>query len=131
MMVNLLDDSNFHRQTAVMTRLIELIIQNPVFGISCIISMLTHSTSHCLTSFTNIQKSQCTFYAVNDIFSRTVQRVKRFGVVIFSISMPHVLQVLFLSVFILQVVMHGEESQVPGDLIEQDFKILYESEVLK
>jgi hypothetical protein len=34
-----------------------------------------------------------------------------------------------LSVFILQVVMHGEESQVPGDLrqseilIEQDFKI--------
>jgi hypothetical protein len=41
--------------------------------------------------------------------------------------MPHVLQVLFLSVFILQVVMHGEESQVPGDLrqseilIEQDF----------
>jgi hypothetical protein len=27
--------------------------------------------------------------------------------------MPHVLQVLFLSVFILQVVMHGEESQVP------------------
>jgi hypothetical protein len=44
--------------------------------------------------------------------------------------MTHVLQVLFLSVFILQVVMHGEESQVPGDLrqseilIEQDFKIL-------
>jgi hypothetical protein len=36
----------------------------------------------------------------------------------------------------LQVVMHGEESQVPGDLrfkilIEQDFKIWYESEVLK
>jgi hypothetical protein len=35
----------------------------------------------------------------------------------------------------LQVVMHGEESQVPGDLrqseilIEQDFKIWYESEV--
>ena len=28
--------------------------------------------------------------------------------------MTHVLQVLFLSVFILQVVMHGEESQVPG-----------------
>jgi hypothetical protein len=27
--------------------------------------------------------------------------------------MPHVLQVLFLSFFILQVVMHGEESQVP------------------
>jgi hypothetical protein len=26
MMVNLLDDSNFHRQTAVMTRLIEMII---------------------------------------------------------------------------------------------------------
>ena len=45
------------------------------------------------------------------------------------ISMTHVLQVLFLSNFILQVVMHGEESQVPGDLrqseilIEQDFKI--------
>ena len=43
--------------------------------------------------------------------------------------MSHVLQVLFLPVFILQVVMHGEESQVPGDLrqsemlIEQDFKI--------
>ena len=43
--------------------------------------------------------------------------------------MQHVLQVIFLSVFILQVVMHGEESQVPGDLrqsailIEQDFKI--------
>jgi hypothetical protein len=37
----------------------------------------------------------------------------------------------------LQVVMHGEESQVPGDLrqfemlIEQDLKIWYESEVLK
>jgi hypothetical protein len=30
-MVNILDDSNFHRQTAVMTRLIEMIIQNPVF----------------------------------------------------------------------------------------------------
>jgi hypothetical protein len=40
MMVNLLDDSNFHRQTAVVTRLIEMIIQNPVFGIFCIISML-------------------------------------------------------------------------------------------
>ena len=45
------------------------------------------------------------------------------------ISMTHVLQVLFLSVFILQVVMHGEESQILGDLrqseilIEQDFKI--------
>jgi hypothetical protein len=43
--------------------------------------------------------------------------------------MPHVLQVSFLSVYILQVAMHGEESQVPGDLrqseilIEQDFKI--------
>jgi hypothetical protein len=41
--------------------------------------------------------------------------------------MLHVLQVLFLPVFLLQVVMHGEESQVPGDLrqsevlIEQDF----------
>ena len=33
--------------------------------------MLVHSTSQCLTSFTNIQKStECTFYAVNDIFSR-------------------------------------------------------------
>jgi hypothetical protein len=43
--------------------------------------------------------------------------------------MLHVLQVLFLPVFHLQVVMHGEESQVPGDLrqsemlIEQDCKI--------
>jgi hypothetical protein len=55
MMVNLLDDSNFHRQTAVITRLIEMIIQNPVFGIFCIISMLAHPTSQCLTSFTNIQ----------------------------------------------------------------------------
>ena len=52
MMVNLLDDSNFHRQTAVMTRLVEMIIQNPVFGIFCIISMLAHPTSQCLTSFT-------------------------------------------------------------------------------
>jgi hypothetical protein len=61
MMVNLLDDSNFHRQTAVMTWFIEIIIQNPVFGISCIISMLAHSTSQCLMSFTNIQKStECT-----------------------------------------------------------------------
>jgi hypothetical protein len=67
MMVNLLDDSNFHRQIPVMTRLIEMIIQNPVFGISCIISMLVHSTSQCLTSFTNIQKStECTFYVVNE-----------------------------------------------------------------
>jgi hypothetical protein len=47
------------------------------------------------------------------------------------ISMPHVLQVLCLSVFILQVVMHGEETQVPGDLrqsdilIEQDFYYPY------
>jgi hypothetical protein len=32
------------------------------------------------------------------------------------ISMTHVLQVLFLSVFILQVVIHGEESQVPGNI---------------
>jgi hypothetical protein len=31
--------------------------------------------------------------------------------------MTHVLQVLFLSVFILQVVMHGEESQVPGNFV--------------
>ena len=46
MMVNLLDDSNFHRQTAVMTRLIEMIIQNPVFGIFCIISMLAHPTDN-------------------------------------------------------------------------------------
>jgi hypothetical protein len=30
--------------------------------------------------------------------------------------MPHVLPVLFLSFFILQVVMHGEESQVPWEL---------------
>jgi hypothetical protein len=43
--------------------------------------------------------------------------------------MTNVLQVLFLSVLFLQVVMHGEDSQVPGDLrqseilIEQDFKI--------
>jgi hypothetical protein len=43
--------------------------------------------------------------------------------------MPHVLQVLVFSVIILQVVMHGEESQVPGDLrqseilIEQDLNI--------
>jgi hypothetical protein len=43
--------------------------------------------------------------------------------------MTHVLQVLFLSVFILPVVMHGEESQAPGDLrqseilIKQDLKI--------
>ena len=43
--------------------------------------------------------------------------------------MPHVLQVLFLSVFILQVVMHGEESPAPGNLrqseilIEQDLKL--------
>jgi hypothetical protein len=42
----------------VMTRLIEMIVQNPVFGIFCIISMLAHSTSQCLTSFTNIQKSR-------------------------------------------------------------------------
>jgi hypothetical protein len=55
MMVNLLDDSNCHRQTVVMTRLIEMIIQNPVFGISCMMSMLAHSTSQCLTRFTNIQ----------------------------------------------------------------------------
>jgi hypothetical protein len=42
--------------------------------------MLAHPTSQCLTSFTNIQKStECTFYTVNDIFSRTVQRFKRFG----------------------------------------------------
>ena len=84
MMVNLLDDWNFHRQTAVMTRLIEMIIQNPVFGISWIISMLTHSTSQCSTSITNIQQStECTFYPVNDIFSRSPEG-KRFGVVSFS-----------------------------------------------
>jgi hypothetical protein len=34
--------------------------------------------------------------------------------------MTHVLQVLFLSVFFLQVVMHGEESQVPGDLRQSE-----------
>jgi hypothetical protein len=46
-----------------------LTVQNPVFGIFCIISMLAHPTSQCLTSFTNIQKStECTFYAINDIF---------------------------------------------------------------
>jgi sugar phosphate permease len=68
-----------------MTLLIEMIIQNPVLWIICIISMFVHSTSQCLTSFTNIQKStECTFYTVNDIYSRTVQRVKRFGVVSFS-----------------------------------------------
>jgi hypothetical protein len=65
------------------SRLITMIIQNPVFGISCIISMLVHSTSQCLTRFTNIQKfTECIFYAVNDIFSRTVQRVKRFCIII-------------------------------------------------
>jgi hypothetical protein len=36
--------ANNHRQTAVMTRLIEMIIQNPVFGIFCIISMSAHPT---------------------------------------------------------------------------------------
>jgi hypothetical protein len=51
------------------------------------------------------------------------------------VSNSHVLQILFLSVFILQVVMHGEDSQVPGDLrqseilIEQDFKIWYVKDV--
>jgi hypothetical protein len=40
MMVNLLDDSNFHRQTAVMTRLIEMIIQNPVIYVKKLIIML-------------------------------------------------------------------------------------------
>jgi hypothetical protein len=52
MMVNLLDDSNFHRQTSVMTWLIEMIVQNPVFGIFCIISMLAHPTSQspCITT---------------------------------------------------------------------------------
>ena len=43
--------------------------------------------------------------------------------------MPHVLQVLFLSVFIVQVVMQGEESKAPENsrqseiLKGQDFKI--------
>jgi hypothetical protein len=37
--------------------------------------------------------------------------------------MTHVLQVLFLSVFILQVVMHEEESQVPGDLRQSEILI--------
>jgi hypothetical protein len=47
--------------------------------------------------------------------------------------MTHVLQVLFLSVFILQVVMHGEESHVPRDLrqseilIEQDLYVFYKT----
>ena len=81
MMVNLLDYSKFHRQASVMTWLIEMIILNHVLWIIYIISMLAHSTSQCLTSFTNIQSPECTFYAVHDIFSRTVQRVKRFGVV--------------------------------------------------
>ena len=73
MMVNLLDDSNFDRQTAVMTQLIEMIIKSPVFGIFCITSMLAHPTSQYLTSFTNIQKStECTFYAVNDNFGTSV-----------------------------------------------------------
>jgi hypothetical protein len=52
---DLLDDSNFHRQTVVMTRLIEMIVQNPVFGIFCIISMLAHSTSQCLTNALRLQ----------------------------------------------------------------------------
>jgi hypothetical protein len=35
---------------------------------------VAHPTSQCLTSFTNIQKStECTCYAVNDIFSETMQ----------------------------------------------------------
>jgi hypothetical protein len=38
--------------------------------------------------------------------------------------MPHVLQVLFLSVFILQVVMHGEESQVPKFESSRRFTII-------
>jgi hypothetical protein len=37
--------------------------------------------------------------------------------------MSHVLQVLFLSVFILQVVMHGEDLRQSEILIKQDFKI--------
>jgi hypothetical protein len=55
--------------------------------------------------------------------------IKELGTAMADISIPHVLQVLFLSVFILRVVMHGKESQVPGDLrqseilIEHDFKI--------
>jgi hypothetical protein len=53
-------------------RLIEMIIQNPVFGISCIISMLAHSTSRCLTSFTNIQK----YSYVMSLFN-TIPRTKR------------------------------------------------------
>ena len=58
MMENLLDASNFHRQTAVMTRLIEMIIQNSVFGIFCIISMLPR---HCFAdnrSKNNIYQDQ-------------------------------------------------------------------------
>ena len=102
MMVNLLDDSNFHRQTAVMTRSIEMIIQAAVFGIFFIISMLVHPTSQCLTSFTNIQKStECTCYAVNDIFSRTVHRVKRFGVVSFQVvnCLVYIRIVVFMHMF--------------------------------
>ena len=41
--------------------------------------------------------------------------------------MLHVLQVLFLPVFRLQVVMHGEESQVPGDL--RQFEMLFEQDL--
>ena len=37
--------------------------------------------------------------------------------------MLHVLQILFLPVFRLQVVMHGEESQVPGDLRQSEILI--------
>jgi hypothetical protein len=47
-------------QAAVMIRLIEVIIQNPVFGIFCIISMLAHPTSQCLTSFIMVM---CIYYA--------------------------------------------------------------------
>jgi hypothetical protein len=60
MMVNLLDYLNFHRQTAVITRLIEMIIQNPVFGIFCIISMLAHpkrSHGHQKIQHPNVNKS--------------------------------------------------------------------------
>jgi hypothetical protein len=70
MMVNLLDDSNFHRQTAVMTRLIEMIIQNPVFGIFCIRTKRSHG--HKRIQNPNVKKSskprtlQATF---NDLLS--------------------------------------------------------------
>jgi hypothetical protein len=79
MMVNLLDDSNFHRQTAVMTRLIEMIIQNPVFGIFCIISMLAHPTTLQDTFndlLSNIQKPLGIHHIRTILFSLPVNYLK-------------------------------------------------------